>query len=123
MGNLSIPHLFFVFYTYGLTFHVVNAGTCTQYALPSVIVTSDRSSKSVTNGAATNTVNIQFYHADTASWSYISRLHSVVGGTTYNALDNATLFLHSGDKIAVFKTGGTIDATISAKQYYNPARS
>ena len=77
----------------------------------------------VTNGAATNTVNIQFYHADTASWSYVSRLHSVVGGTTYNALDNATLFLHSGDKIAVFKTGGTIDATISAKQYYNPARS
>ena len=49
------------------------------------------------DGAATHTVNVQFYHADTATWSYISRLHSVAGGT--------------------------IDATISAKQYYNPSRS
>lgn len=77
----------------------------------------------ITNGAATNTINVQFYHADDAEWHYINRLHSVAGGTSHDVLVNSTLFLHAGDIIAVYKTGGTIDATLSAKQYFNPARS
>tara|TARA_R110000822_G_scaffold68102_1_gene165647 strand:+ start:1663 stop:2022 length:360 start_codon:yes stop_codon:yes gene_type:complete len=77
----------------------------------------------VTNGDATQEINIQFYHADTDEWHYISRSHSLAGKTTYNVLETSSIFLHAGDKIAVYKGGGTIDATLSAKQYFNPSRN
>jgi|TARA_R110000796_G_scaffold13733_1_gene44228 hypothetical protein len=76
----------------------------------------------VTNGATTTTFNVQLYHEDMAAWHYISRLHSIAAGTSLNVLDGSPLFLHAGDKIAVYKTGGTFDATISVKQYFNPTR-
>lgn len=75
------------------------------------------------NGGATHTLSIQVYHADTASYSYILRAHSVNGGESYNVLGSSRLFLHAGDKIVVHKSAGTLDVSISGKQFFNPVRT
>lgn len=75
------------------------------------------------NGAATHTVNIQVYHADTATYSHLLRSHSIAGGEAYNVLGSSKLFLHAGDKILTYKSAGTLDVSISGKQFYNPVRT
>ena len=75
------------------------------------------------NAGATHTVSLQIYHVDTASYSYILRAHSVSGGESYNVLGSSRLFLHAGDKVVVHKSAGTLDVSISGKQFYNPVRN
>jgi len=75
------------------------------------------------NGAATHTVNIQVYHADTATYSHLLRSHNIAGGDSYNILGSSKLFLHAGDKILAYKSAGTLDVSVSGKQFYNQART
>ena len=75
------------------------------------------------NGAATHTVSVQIYHADPAAYKYLLRSHSISGGESYSVLGSSRLFLHAGDKIVAFKSAGTLDVSISGKQYYNPVRT
>ena len=75
------------------------------------------------NGAATHTISVQVYHADTTAYSYIARAHSIPGGESYNVIGSSRLFLHEGDKIVVSKSAGTLDVSISGKQFYNPVRT
>lgn len=74
------------------------------------------------NGGAAHTVSLQVYHADSATYSYILRAHSIAGGESYNVLGSSRLFLHAGDKVVVYKSAGTLDVSISGKQFYNPVR-
>ena len=76
-----------------------------------------------TNGAATNNINVQVYHADGTEYHYLLRAHSVAGNDAYNVLTSNRLFLHSGDKIVAYKAGGTFDVSVSGKQFFNPTRT
>ena len=76
-----------------------------------------------TNGAATNKIYVQVYHADDGVYHYLLRDHSVAGNDTHHAVTSNRLFLHAGDKIVAYKTGGTFDVSISGKQIYNPTRA
>jgi len=76
-----------------------------------------------TNGAAVNRINVLVYHADTAQYHYLVRNHSVAGNDTYHVLNSDRLYLHSGDKIVVYKGGGTFDVSVSGKHTYNPVRT
>ena len=75
------------------------------------------------NGGATHTVSVQVYHSDSATYKYLLRSHSISGGESYNVLGSSRLFLHAGDKIVVSKSAGTLDLSISGKQFYNPVRT
>ena len=75
------------------------------------------------NGSATHTLSIEIYHAESASYKYLLRSHSVSGGEAYNVLGSSRLFLHAGDKIVATRSAGTLDVSISGKQFYNPVRS
>jgi len=74
------------------------------------------------NGGATITINIQVYQGDSAVYSYLLRSHSILTGLSYNILGASDLFLHPGDRVVAFKSGGTLDVSISGKHIYNPAR-
>jgi hypothetical protein len=74
------------------------------------------------NGGATHTVSIQVYHADDTTYHYLLRAHSIAGGEAANVLGSSRLFLHAGDKIVASKSAGTLDVSISGKQFFNPVR-
>ncbi len=76
-----------------------------------------------TNGAATNNINVQVYHADGTEYHYLLRANSVAGNESYNVITSNRLFLHTGDKIVAYKAGGTFDVSVSGKQYFNPVRA
>jgi hypothetical protein len=77
----------------------------------------------VSNGAAsTDTVSIQWYHAEDNAYYTIVNNKSVSGNDVYNMITSDRLFLHSGDKITCFNGGGTIGVTISVEEHYNPNR-
>ena len=75
------------------------------------------------NGGATHTVSVEVYHADPATYKYLLRAHSIAGGESYNVLGSSRLYLHAGDKIVVSRSAGTLDVSISGKQFYNPVRT
>ena len=75
------------------------------------------------NNTSTKKAYIQFYHADTTTYHYLVKDHSIAGNTTYNVLENSTMHLHAGDKITLYgQTTNTLEATISLKEFYNPNR-
>ena len=76
-----------------------------------------------TNGAATNSINVQVYHADDTAYHYLLRAHRVAGNDSYSVITSDRIFLHAGDKLVAYKAGGTFDVSASGKQFYNPVRS
>jgi hypothetical protein len=76
-----------------------------------------------TNGSSTNKISVQVYHADDTAYHHILRTHSVSGNDTYDVITSNRLYLHAGDKVVVYKSGGTFDASISGKLMYNPKRT
>tara|TARA_R110002124_G_scaffold175994_1_gene343873 strand:+ start:769 stop:1131 length:363 start_codon:yes stop_codon:yes gene_type:complete len=74
------------------------------------------------NGGSTHVVSVQVYHADTATYSFLLRSKAVGTGEAYNVLGSSRLYLHAGDKILAYKSAGTLDVSISGKQFYNPSR-
>ena len=76
-----------------------------------------------TNGGSTQNISIQIYHADDTTYHYVLRAHSIAGNDTYKLLESDRIYLHAGDKIVAYKSGGTFDVSVSGREYYNPARS
>ncbi len=75
-----------------------------------------------TNGGASGNISILVYHADHASYCYIVRDHSISGNNTYKFIESDRIYLHAGDKVVAYKGSGTIDISVSGKQFYNPSR-
>ena len=77
----------------------------------------------VSNGAAsTDNISIQWYHKEDNTYYTIVNNKSIGGNSTYDVITSNRLHLHAGDKIVVFNGGGSLGATISVNEYYNPAR-
>ena len=119
MANVSFTT---VFESIAVTSTTVDAGADVVYAVPASH-DAQITMLIAANGGATHTLSVQVYHADTATYSYLLRSHSISGGESYNVLGSSRLFLHSGDKIVVAKSAGTLDVSISGKQFFNPTRT
>ena len=77
----------------------------------------------ITNGNTTSQkITVEFYDANGTSYHNLIKEKIVAANTALNVLDAARMHLHSGDKIVVSKDGGTFDATISVREFYNPNR-
>jgi len=77
----------------------------------------------ISNGSAsTDTVSIQWYHKEANTYYTIVNNKSISGNNTYDVITSNRLHLHAGDKIVVFNGGGSMGVTLSAVEYYNPAR-
>ena len=75
------------------------------------------------NNNSNKKVYIQIYHADTTSYHYIVKNHSVAGNSAENIFNASVLHLHAGDKILMYgETTNTIEGLLSCRQYYNPNR-
>lgn len=78
----------------------------------------------ISNGStSTANVTLQWYHADTNTYHHIINDKSVAGKDVYNVIGSDRIHLHAGDKILAFNGGGSLEAFISVRQYYNPART
>lgn len=77
---------------------------------------------SCTNGSTVNSISIQVYHADDNEYHYLLRNTSVPDNEVRDVVNNNHFYLHAGDKVVAYKTGGTFDVSISGKQFYNPSR-
>ena len=76
-----------------------------------------------TNGASSSQkITIEFYHADNTTYHNFIEAKTVAGNTTLNVLDGARMHLHAGDKLVCSKDGGTFDAIMSAREFFNPNR-
>ena len=75
-----------------------------------------------TNGSATHNISVQIYHADHATYHHVLREHSIAGNDSYRLVESDRIYLHAGDKVVAYKSGGTLDVTVSGKLYYNPVR-
>jgi len=78
----------------------------------------------ITNGASsTDTVSVQWYHLEDNAYYTILNSKQIAGNDTYDIIQGGNSFyMHSGDKIVAFNGGGTLNITLSAKEYYNPVR-
>lgn len=77
----------------------------------------------VTNAGAVKNISIQVYHEDDVTYHYLLRSHAIPGNDAYKLVGQDRLYLHAGDKIVAYKTGGTFDVTVSGKLFYNPTRN
>ena len=73
-------------------------------------------------GGSTQTVTIEVFHADDSTYKKLTNAHNITANTTYHLIDADRLHLHAGDKIVASKNGGTIDISISAREFFNPNR-
>ena len=76
-----------------------------------------------TNGSTVNTISVQIYHFDDDAYHYILRETSIPDNETRDIVTSARLYLHAGDKVVSYKTGGTFDVSVSGKLFYNPTRT
>jgi|TARA_R110002167_G_scaffold37116_6_gene116555 hypothetical protein len=77
----------------------------------------------ISNGGTANAkITIEFYHLDDTSYNMLASSHTIAGNTTYHLLNADRFHLHAGDKIICSKDSGTLAATISCRQYFNPTR-
>ena len=77
----------------------------------------------VSNSAnSSQKITVEFYHMDDTSYRTLSANHTVAGHDTYHLITANRFHLHAGDKIICSKDGGTFDAAISVRQFYNPSR-
>ena len=105
-----------------ITATTTGAGADVVYTVPSNF-DAEITLLDCTNGGANHTVSVQIYHADDAEYYYLLRSHSIAGGEAYKVITGNRLFLHSGDKIVAYKSAGTLDVSVSGKQYFNPTRT
>ncbi len=77
----------------------------------------------VSNGASqTDSVSLQWYHAEDNAYYTIINNKSISGNDVYNMITSDRLYLHAGDKITCFNGGGDIGVTIAVQEHYNPNR-
>ena len=79
----------------------------------------------VTNGAAaTDSVYIQWYHADDTTYHTIVNAKQVSGNDVYDVIQGGNVFyMHAGDKIVTYNGGGDMVITLSGKEFFNPTRA
>jgi len=109
-----------------ITSTTADAGADVVYTVPASHdgeVTLLLVTNSGTHGTGHDSINIQVYHSDTDSYTNILRAHTVARGDSYNVLGPSLLYLHAGDTVLAHKSAGTLDVSISGKQYYNPVRT
>lgn len=111
-----------VFESIAVTSTTVDAGADVVYTVPANH-DAQITLLIATNGGANHDIDLQVYHADDDTYHHLLRGHSISGGEAYNVLGSSRLFLHAGDKIVASKSAGTLDVSISGKQFYNPART
>ena len=75
------------------------------------------------SGAGTNSLNVKIFHAEDSTYTYILRLFTMQNNTSHNVVNGGKIYLHSGDKLVCYKTGGDFDVTVSGRLLYNPART
>jgi len=68
-------------------------------------------------------VTIEIFHQDDGAYYQLAKEHQVSGNDTYHLINADRIHLHAGDKIIVSKDGGTIDVSMSAREYFNPNRA
>ena len=73
-------------------------------------------------GNSSQKITVEIFHADDSTYHYLTNEHSIAGHDTYHLLNSDRIHLHAGDKIIVSKDGGTFDAAISGRLFYNPNR-
>jgi len=73
-------------------------------------------------GNSTAKITVEFFHKDTEEYHKLTSAHSIAGNDTYHILNADRFHLHAGDKIVCSKDSGTLDATLSCKEYFNPTR-
>ena len=78
----------------------------------------------ITNGAAsTDTVYVQWYHSEQSTYHTIVNAKQIAGNNVYDVIQGGNVFyMHSGDKIVVYNGGGTLNITLSGKEFPNPNR-
>jgi len=75
------------------------------------------------NNNASKKVYVQYYNADTTAYHYILKNNALAGNTALNIFNAAPIHIHAGDKIVMYgETANTIEALISCKLFFNPAR-
>lgn len=79
----------------------------------------------ISNGSTSNiNASVQFYHDDDGSNYYMADEHTVSGNSSFNLLSGGTvLYMHSGDKIKVWKSTGDVHIILSGREVYNPNRA
>lgn len=79
----------------------------------------------VTNGGSSNdNVYIQWYHKDENNYHTIVNAKTVSGNDVYDVIKGGNVFyMHSGDKIVVYNGGGSMSASLSGKEFFNPNRT
>ena len=76
----------------------------------------------IASGAGTNSVNIKVFHADTSTYTYVLRNFTMQNNSSHNVVDGSRIYLHAGDKVTAYKTGGSFDVTVSGRLFYNIVR-
>ena len=78
----------------------------------------------ITNGgASTDTVYVQWYHAEETTYHTIVNAKQIAGNNVYDIIQGGNVFyMHSGDKILAYNGGGSLNITLSGKEFFNPNR-
>ena len=73
---------------------------------------------------STAKIGIQVYHSDDTTYHYLVAEEALAGNSHKQFISGGPLFLHSGDKVLLFRHGGSdeFDATLSARLYFTPAK-
>lgn len=74
------------------------------------------------SNAATQNVNVQFYHAEENDYHYIVRDISVAGKSLLNLVNGGYFFMHAGDKIVAFSSGSPSSFDIMVSVEEEPAQ-
>tara|TARA_R100001377_G_C3158687_1_gene98922 strand:+ start:415 stop:777 length:363 start_codon:yes stop_codon:yes gene_type:complete len=75
------------------------------------------------NNNASKKIYVQFFHLEDTTYHYILKNYALAGNSAINLFNSAPLHLHAGDKIVMYgQTTNTMEALISCKQFFNPAR-
>lgn len=79
----------------------------------------------ITNGSTSNiNASVQFYHEDDNTHYYMLDEHVISGNNSYSLVSNGTiLYMHSGDKIKVWKSTGDVHIILTGREVYNPNRA
>lgn len=75
------------------------------------------------SGSGTNSLNVKIYHVEESNYTYILRNYTMQNNSSHNVLNGAKIYLHAGDRLVCYKTGGDFDVTVSGRLLYNPSRT
>lgn len=108
------------YYTEGYTLSATSAGASADvlYTCPANFNATVKYLRIANNNTSTQKFSIQFYHAEDAQYHYLSNAESLAGSTAINLVENATFFLHAGDKLVGFSAASpsSFDIIVSVEE-------